>query len=63
MDVDLESGAAVIRGKDLDLPALRRNVEDLGFSAGDGGPPTGPPGHERHERDGGQTPEGEDAHG
>jgi uncharacterized membrane protein YraQ (UPF0718 family)/copper chaperone CopZ len=52
VDEDLENGAAVVRGKNLDVPSLRRNLEELGFTAGEGGEPPGIPGHERHGEEG-----------
>jgi hypothetical protein len=62
VDVDLENGAAVIRGRDVDLPALRRDVEALGFTAGEGDTPPGVPGHERHGDGADSGTDGEDGH-
>lgn len=35
VDVSLEKGQAVVAGSDLDVPALRAVIEELGFDAGE----------------------------
>lgn len=35
VEVSVEKGQAAVTGENLDIPALRQAIEDLGFDAGD----------------------------
>lgn len=35
VEVSVEKGQAIVAGENLDIPALRQAIEDLGFDAGD----------------------------